>query len=188
MNVATISPEEFAERFRQGRTIDVIDVRTPAEFADVHLTMARNIPLDRLNAVALRKDRTSVDGEPLYIVCQAGGRGARACEELMAAGYANAVNIEGGTRACVAAGLPVIRGKKTISLERQVRIAAGLLVLAGVGLSLIHPALVVLSALVGAGLVFSGLTDTCGMALLLARMPWNQRGSAEAASCATATN
>ena len=73
------------------------------------------------------------------------------------------------------AGLPVVRGKKAISLERQVRIAAGSLVLLGVLLGwLVHPAFIGLSAFVGAGLVFAGVTDTCGMGMMLARMPWNQ--------------
>ena len=76
--------------------------------------------------------------------------------------------------ACVAAGLPVVRGKKAISLERQVRIAAGSLVLVGAIGSLWFSPLIWLSAFIGAGLVFAGVTDTCGMGLILARMPWNQ--------------
>jgi hypothetical protein len=77
----------------------------------------------------------------------------------------------------VAAGLPVVRGSKAISLERQVRMAAGSLVLLGILLAwLVHPACYGLSALVGAGLVFAGMTNTCGMGLLLARMPWNRCG------------
>ena len=85
------------------------------------------------------------------------------------------INVEGGTLACVERGLPAVRGRKTISLERQVRIAAGAMVLLGAGLGwLVHPAFMGLSAFVGAGLVFAGLTDTCGMGLMLARMPWNQ--------------
>ena len=69
----------------------------------------------------------------------------------------------------------MVRGAKVISLERQVRIAAGLLVLVAVTLGwLVHPAFLGLAAFVGAGLVFAGVTDTCGMGLLLARMPWNR--------------
>lgn len=74
-----------------------------------------------------------------------------------------------------AAGLPVVRGKKAISLERQVRIAAGLLVLLGAILGFfVNPSFIGISAFVGAGLVFAGITDTCGMAMMLAKMPWNQ--------------
>jgi hypothetical protein len=95
------------------------------------------------------------------------------------------VNIEGGTLACVEAGLPVVRGKKAISLERQVRIAAGSLVLLGAALSFVHLAFIGLSAFVGAGLVFAGITDTCGMGMMLARMPWNQIKDTPANCCAT---
>ena len=84
-------------------------------------------------------------------------------------------NVEGGTLAWAAAGLPVVRGRKAVSLERQVRIAAGSLVAAGVGLGVfVHPALLGLAAFVGAGLVFSGVTDTCGMGVVLGRLPWNR--------------
>ncbi len=88
------------------------------------------------------------------------------------------VNVEGGTLAWDQAGYPVIRGRKVMSLERQVRIAAGSLVLTGIGLSFLHPWLLGISAFVGAGLVFAGITDTCGMGMILARMPWNQTAKA----------
>jgi hypothetical protein len=85
------------------------------------------------------------------------------------------VNIEGGTLACVEAGLPVVRGKKAISLERQVRIAAGLLVVTGSALGyFVSPYWIGLAAFIGAGLAFAGITDTCAMGMMLARMPWNQ--------------
>jgi rhodanese-related sulfurtransferase len=101
----------------------------------------------------------------------------------LASGYANLVNVEGGTLAWEQAGLPVVRGKEAISLERQVRIAAGSLVLLGTALgAFVHPAFLGLAAFVGAGLVFAGVTDSCGLGMLLARMPWNQAGGA--ATCA----
>jgi rhodanese-related sulfurtransferase len=112
----------------------------------------------------------------VYVICLSGARGAKACEKLTAAGL-NAVNIEGGTLAWAAANLPVVRGKKSISLERQVRIAAGSLVLLGCVLGyFVHPLGYALPAFIGAGLLFAGVTNTCGMGLLLAKMPWNQCG------------
>jgi len=175
MSVTTISPAKLAEITKQGRKIELIDVRTPVEFREVHLEVARNVPLDQLDPKALMQARNGTGGEPLYVICKAGGRGQQACEKFITAGFTNVVNIEGGTTACVAAGLPVVRGKKAISLERQVRIAAGSLVLLGViGSYTIHPYLVGLSAFVGAGLMIAGITDTCGMGMLLARMPWNR--------------
>jgi rhodanese-related sulfurtransferase len=133
------------------------------------------VPLDRLDPTALMQSRSGSNDGPVFLICRSGSRGRQACEKFLAEGFTNVVNVEGGTLACVDSGLPVVRGKKTMSLERQVRIAAGSLVLIGAALGwLAHPAFIGLSAFVGAGLVFAGVTDTCGMGMMLARMPWNQ--------------
>jgi len=175
MNISTISPRQFVELCTQGKEIELIDVRTPVEYREVHVAIARNVPLDQLNPVALTQARNSPANAPLYLICRSGSRGQQACEKFIKAGFSNVVNIEGGTIACVESGVPVVRGKKAISLERQVRITAGLLVLLGTILGwFVHPAFIGLSGFVGAGLLFSGLTDTCGMGMILARMPWNQ--------------
>jgi rhodanese-related sulfurtransferase len=183
MAVSTISPSTLAQLYGSGKKIELIDVRTPVEFQEVHVEFARNVPLDRLEPAQIVQARNGSANEPLYVVCRSGSRGLQACEKFLKAGFANVVNVEGGTLACESAGLPLVRGKKAISLERQVRIAAGSLVLLGVVLGwLVHPYFVGLSAFVGAGLVFAGVTDTCGMGMLLARMPWNTRGSASGGS------
>ncbi|MBA4020214.1 MAG: sulfurtransferase [Pirellula sp.] len=175
MSTATISPLELAALCKNGEALELLDVRTPAEFGEVHVNVARNVPLDRLDPSAVKNSAAVTAGKPVYVICKSGGRGRQAAEKLAAAGIANVFNVEGGTSACEAAGLPVVRGKKVMSLERQVRIAAGSLVLAGVILSyFVHPYFIGLSAFVGAGLVFAGVTDTCGMGMMLARMPWNQ--------------
>lgn len=175
MSVPFLSAADFAQRLKQTANLDVIDVRTPAEFREVHLEIAQNIPLHRLRPADVVQSRAAGKAGPIYVVCQSGGRGRQACEMFHAAGFTNVVNIEGGTKACIDAGLPVVRGQKTISIERQVRIAAGSLILLGALLAwLIHPAFFALSIFVGAGLVFAGITDTCGMAILLSYMPWNQ--------------
>lgn len=177
MPVPTITPRQLADRLAGAAAVVLIDVRTPVEFREAHVAGARNVPLDRLDPAALPADG------PLVVICKSGGRGKLACERLRAAGRADVVNVEGGTQAWVDAGLPVVRGKKAVSLERQVRIAAGTLVLLGAALGwFVDPAFVGLSAFVGAGLVFAGVTDTCGMGLLLARMPWNRAADA---ACAT---
>jgi rhodanese-related sulfurtransferase len=179
--MTTITPSELADRRQRGETIDVIDVRTPIEYRTVHCPDARNIPLDRLDPAVVMKDRPT--DRPLFVICQSGGRGRKACERLVAAGFANVVNVDGGTGAWIAAGLPVVRGKSVMSLERQVRIGAGVMVVAGVVMGwFVHPGFLVLSAFVGAGLTIAGLTNWCGMGMLLAKMPWNQ-GSEE--SCST---
>jgi len=175
MSVSSITPLALAELCKGDRTIDLLDVRTAMEFREQHATGARNVPLDQLDPAIVMQARNGSGNDPLYVICRTGSRGRQACERFLAAGFTNVVNVEGGTLAWAECGLPVVRGKKTISLERQVRIAAGLLVLLGALLGwLVHPVFVALSAFVGAGLVFAGITDTCGMGLLLARMPWNQ--------------
>jgi rhodanese-related sulfurtransferase len=183
MTVTTISPAQLAELCKAGKTVELIDVRTPVEYREVHVGIARNVPLDQLDPAALMHARNGSANEPLYVICRSGARGQKACEKFLTAGFSNIVNVEGGTMACVEAGLPVSRGKKAISLERQVRIAAGSLVLLGAMLGwFIHPAFIGLAAFVGAGLVFAGVTDTCGMGMILSRMPWN-KGDAATESC-----
>jgi rhodanese-related sulfurtransferase len=171
--IASVSPERLERLRDSGALVDLIDVRSPAEFREVHVGFARNIPLDQLSPQSFQ-NRTSV--QPLYVICKAGGRGKQACERLAAAGVC-VCNVDGGTEAWAAAGLPVIRGKKAISLERQVRIVAGAIVLASAILAMtVHSYLAGLAAFMGAGLAFSGITNTCGMAVVLAKMPWNQCG------------
>ena len=131
MSIPTISPSGLAQRCKAGQSCDLIDVRTPLEFREAHVEFARNVPLDQLDPESIMRARNGNSGEPLYVVCQLGGRSQKACEEFHKKGYTNVVNVEGGTQACVAAGLPLVRGKKAISLERQVRIVAGSLALIG---------------------------------------------------------
>ncbi|MFO1065195.1 MAG: rhodanese-like domain-containing protein [Pirellulales bacterium] len=182
MPASTISPNQLMDRCRNSGSVELIDVRTPVEFREVHVEFARNIPLDRLDPKAILAERKSSASEPLYVICKAGGRGQQACDKFVAAGFDNVVNVEGGTQAAVAAGLPVVRGKKAVSLERQVRIAAGSLIVLGCVLgTFVHPYLFGLAAFVGAGLVFAGVTDTCGMGMVLARMPWNQVNNSKCA-------
>jgi rhodanese-related sulfurtransferase len=149
----------------------VIDVRTAMEFAEVHVPQARSVPLDELKpgALQLAKD------QPVYLLCRSGQRATKAAEKFAKEGFTQPTVIEGGTLAWIGANLPVTRGTtKVISLERQVRIAAGSLVVIGVLLGwFVHRDFFGLSAFVGAGLVFAGITDFCGMGLLLAKMPWN---------------
>ena len=175
--VATISPALLNDLRRRGDTVTLIDVRTPAEFGEVHVDFARNIPLDALEA---RVVAALAAAGPVYVICKSGTRSQKACEKLTAAGLNGIVSVEGGTNACVEAGLPVVRGRKAMSLERQVRIAAGALVALGAATAGLCPDPLWqkvgagLAAFVGCGLVFAGITDTCGMGMLIARMPWNQ--------------
>ena len=174
MAIASVLPTDVHTR---GGTspIRLIDVRSPAEFAAVHAAGATSLPLDRLDAAAITL--LSAQGQPpLYFICETSNRSSIAAERLLAAGVQGTAIVAGGTKAWVAAGLPVIRGRAVISLERQVRIVAGSLVALGTVLGwVVHPYFLAVPAFVGAGLTVAGITDTCGMGLVLARMPWNQR-------------
>lgn len=186
--VSTISPQQLAKLLGSDKSIRLIDVRTPAEFGEVHVERARNLPLDRLDPAAVTAE--GGDG-PIYFICKSGGRSGKACERLIAAGVTDVISIDGGTAACEAAGLPVVRGRKAMSLERQVRIAAGALVFGGVLLAafvdndMLEKVGLGIAGFVGAGLVFAGVTDTCGMAMLISRLPWNQV-SGPATTCSRA--
>ncbi len=173
MTIPTILPIELKSRIDAAEPVTIIDVRTPLEFQEVHAHGAVNIPLDELEAEKLSRF-VNPESKTVYLICRSGGRGKKACEKLLAKGPWQPINIEGGTQAWEAAGLPVHRGKKVMSLERQVRIAAGSLVVLGCALgAFVTPYAFGLAAFVGAGLVFAGVTDTCAMGLLIARMPWN---------------
>jgi len=169
----TIAPVELQKMLMAQPSVPVIDVRTPAEFAEAHVPQACNVPLDKLkpDSLQLQKD------QPVYLLCRSGGRAAKAADKFVKEGFTQPVVVEGGTFAWIEANLLVTRGQtRVISLERQVRIVAGSLVFIGVALGwFVHRGFYELSAFVGAGLVFAGITDFCGMGLLLARMPWNKR-------------
>ncbi len=185
MSIVTITPRQLEALREAGRAIDLIDVRTPLEYREIHVAFARNVPLDRLDGEAVQRSRTGAADEPLYVICRSGSRGRQACARLAAAGLEHVVNVEGGTLAWAECGLPVVRGRKGFSLDRQVRLTIGALVILGVVLGwLVHPACSALAALMGAGLVYAGLADSCPLAMTLARMPWNQ-ARADAPACRT---
>ena len=166
-----LSVQESAQKRKEVDSIPLIDVRTPAEYGSVHAEGAVNHPMESLNV-----DRFPFGKEDeIHVICQSGGRSMKVSQKLEAAGFTNIVNVDGGTSAWHAAGLPVSEGKKVMSLERQVRIAAGSLVVIGAAVGqFVHPGGFALSAFIGAGLVFAGVTDTCGMGMMIAKMPWNR--------------
>lgn len=174
MSNPSISVTEFAEKGEPSE-VQLVDVRTPIEFREVHAQQATNIPLDSLNPNEVMNNRNGMADQPLYLICKSGARGAKAQQKFIDAGFTNVINVEGGTDAWVTAGLPVVRGKKAVSLERQVRIAAGFIALIGALLGIfVHPYLAGVAAFVGAGLMFAGITDSCAMGMIIAKMPWNQ--------------
>jgi len=171
----SISPADLASRLAVG-PLDLVDVRTGAEFRAERVRGARHVPLDSLDPRTVAAGRASDARGPTYLLCKGGSRARMAATKLRAAGIACVV-VDGGTDACVKAALPTERDsvRRVWPLERQVRLIAGLLVLTGVALgAFVHPYGYGLAAFVGAGLTFAGATDICGMALLLGRCPWNR--------------
>ncbi|MFQ6538196.1 MULTISPECIES: rhodanese-like domain-containing protein [Aphanothece] len=167
--LARISPQELADRLA-ARAVTVIDVREPVEYAGGHIAGSINVPLARLS-------RTELPGGPLVLVCHSGNRSAKGLAQLLQQGHPEpVVDLEGGVPAWQQAGYPVRRmAGAPLPLMRQVQIAAGSLVLLGVILSqTVAPGWIWLSGFVGAGLVFAGISGFCGMARLLAAMPWNR--------------
>lgn len=181
MTIREISAQDFSNLMRSGARPFVLDVRTGIECRTRALdTACVHIPLHLLDAARFMQEHgQALAGGPVYILCRSGGRAYKAAEALERAG-AQAIVIQGGLEGCAACDTPVRTGK-VLSLERQVRIAAGSLVLLGVLLGhFVNDGFYILSGLVGGGLVFAGVTDRCGLALLLARAPWNRDGTENA--------
>lgn len=170
--IAALSPEQAHTRLTE---LTVIDVRTPGEYAAGHLPGAHNVPLDHLDT-ALPALKTAADRDGLLIVCASGARSAEACRRLAAQGI-SAATLTGGTSAWSRLGHDLHRpatARAPWAMERQVRLAAGSLVLAGLLAGRRLPAARWLPAGVAGGLVFSALTNTCGMARLLGKLPHNR--------------
>ena len=183
-----ITVNELKRLLSGGTALNLIDVRTPAEYEGVHVPGACSLPLDTLDcAAALAKHKRANPPSAIYILCHSGVRAKKAAEKFAAAGFDDCVVVEGGTQAWAEAGFPVLRGERAVlPLDRQLQITIGTLVLVGVLLSVfLNPAWIWLSGFVGCGLIFAGLTGICAMRMVLARMPWNQGGAASNETCRT---
>jgi rhodanese-related sulfurtransferase len=170
MSLPTISPVEAKRLMDQGATL--VDIRGPDEFARERIPGAENRPLDRLSGID--------GGNGIAIFhCRSGQRTSMNAAKLAQAASCDAYIVEGGLDAWKKAGLPVERDRsQPIELQRQVMIAAGSLVLLAVVLGqFVAPAFYALAAIVGAGLTFAGISGWCGMAKVLALMPWNRAAS-----------
>lgn len=177
-----ILPHELAAALASG-TCQLVDVREPVEHAESHVAGAKLIPLGQIEARCGELDKT----KPVMVMCQAGKRGAAAAEKLQALGFSQVRNLEGGILAWKSEGLPCATGAKVVMpLMRQVQITIGFFVLLGSLLTLyVDPRWIYLCAFFGAGLLFAGLSGFCGLAILLAKMPWNrvEKSSCSKTSC-----
>jgi len=174
--VKTVSVSDFKAEFKNQAPL-CIDVRTKKEFASFHVEGAINMPLLDLEAFEIRAlaDLSSAPEKPVYFLCHSGKR-AETAAKLMGKKLDLPIwVVEGGTVACIDAGMAILRTKDTISLERQIRIVTGGLVVLGVVLgALVHPAFYGFSALVGCAQMFAGVTGSCVIGTALSRMSWNQ--------------
>jgi rhodanese-related sulfurtransferase len=176
----TCSVREFEEALDRPDECRVIDVREPAEFESGHVAGTLNLPLSALASAqkSLSKDK------PVYILCRSGARSSQAARELAGSGFARLYVLEGGLQVWDSSRHPLLKGSCNIwSLDRQMRFTAGALVLGGILLGQwAHPYFTGLALFVAAGLIFSALTDSCGLVVLLSKMPWNRTRKAEVKS------
>ena len=174
--MTAISPRQLHERVLQEQKLQLLDVRSPEEHERVHVPGVQLAPLDDIDDETFPAESGFSRDLPIYIFCSSGNRAKQASEKLGRIGYTQCHFVEGGTEAWVKAGLPVNRGTNAIiSVENQVRVAAGGLVVVSFLLTYVNPVFVWLSAFVGVGLLISGFTDWCGMGMIISRMPWNRR-------------
>lgn len=183
MTTAHIPPvltaAELDELRRGASSLRILDVRTPSEFESRHIGGSYNVPIDLLSEHG--REIAAVT-EPIVLVCQSGQRARKAEAALQAAGLPSLHVLDGGIAAWESSGYPVVKGAPRLSLERQVRLVAGLIAGSGGVLALfVNPLFAVLPAVIGSGLAFSGITNTCGMAMVLAKLPYNRRASCDVA-------
>jgi rhodanese-related sulfurtransferase len=170
----TIDAQTLKKLLEQ-QAVTLIDVREPAEYAAAHIPGATLVPLSKFHPRKVIQDEYT----QIVLYCRSGKRSTMAAKKLLNAGFAKVTHLEGGISAWKQAGYPIKVNKNApISLMRQVQIVAGSLVLTGTLLgAFVSPSFLLLSGFVGAGLMFAGITDTCALGMLLAKLPYNQRSS-----------
>jgi rhodanese-related sulfurtransferase len=171
-----ISPASLQRLRALGAPADLLDVRTPPEYAAAHVPGALLVPLDDLNPTEFQ-GRRSDPAAPLYVLCHTGARARKAIDRFRAQGFEHCVLVEGGTQAWIDAGLPVESATtRVLPLIQQVHLVIGFFTALGAVLALtVDVRLALLPLITGCGLLVNGITGWCGMALLLAKMPWNRR-------------
>lgn len=173
-----VDVETVARLVHQQAPIKIIDVRTPAEWESAHIPGSYNVPLDMLPEH--RAELRDILRSPAILVCRSGARARQAEQVLLEADLPQVHVLDGGISAWEAAGKPVNRGRRRWGLERQVRGLAGTLVVMGaLGGAFVWQPLTYVSAFVGGGLAYSALTDTCGMAMVLSKLPYNRAATCD---------
>ena len=179
-NMRNITPEEIHQFMQQDADVQLVDVRSSDEFSNHHVSGASNVPMDRLNSCAVAEQHGEQAGRevPLFVMCASGKRSEAAAEKLMQQGLHNIAVVDGGTQAWSKAGLPLKGNKRLPGVEQQAQIFMGVIILlALIKASLISPWFYVLTGVVGAALIFSGMTACNRLPMMLARLPWNRQSS-----------
>jgi len=174
-----ISPRELGERLGRDGGFRLIDVRHYDEFAAVRVRGAECVPLPQL----LRRASEWDPSDCLAVICQKDPRSREAVGRLVDAGFTDVCFVEGGTLGCVDEGLPAVRGRRILPLQRQVQIIVGTMILAGLAAGLVYPPLVALAWFGSAGLAMAGITGFCPLARLVARAPWNRAAAEPQTAC-----
>ncbi|MBI4982155.1 MAG: MBL fold metallo-hydrolase [Candidatus Omnitrophica bacterium] len=173
VSLEMISPRDAFNLVNNDKNIRLLDVRSILEFAQLHIKDSINIPIDMLSA---RINELGKDAHGYVVLCRTGNRSPMAADMLIQSGIHGIKVMDGGLTSWEKEKLPVIKGVGGVSIERQVRLAAGSLVLAGVLLALfVHVAFIIISIFVSCGLIYSALSDNCFMAMLLMKLPYNKK-------------
>lgn len=171
--LAMVSPKDTLALLAKEATYKLIDVRSPLEYSEVHIKGSVNIPMDM---VVSKLDELGKSADSYIVLCRTGTRSAMAADMLLQSGIKDVKVLDGGMTRWQKERFPAEKGVGGISIERQVRIAAGTVVLIGLALALlVHPAFIVITAFVGCGLIYAGATDNCMMGMLLMKLPYNQK-------------
>ncbi|TNB69751.1 rhodanese-like domain-containing protein [Arthrobacter sp. BB-1] len=171
--VTSLAPETLRSWVNEHQDLLVIDVRSAAEFDSLHIRGSYNVPLPLLSGHT--EELAARLGSRVVLVCHSGARAERARQRLGTAGIDTAYVLTGGVPGFAAAGGDVVRGKSRWDLERQVRLAAGSLVMLGLaGGKFVSPKIRMLAGAIGTGLTLSAATNTCAMGQAISAMPWNK--------------
>jgi len=173
VSLEMVSPRDALTLSEKEKNIKLLDVRSALEFSERHIKDSINVPIDMLSA---KMDDLSKSGQSYIVLCRSGNRSPMAADMLIQSGIHSVKVLDGGVTRWEKEKLPIIKGEGGVSLERQVRLAAGSIVLCGILLSwFVHWAFIFISVFVSCGLIYSGLSDNCLMGMLLMKLPYNKK-------------